>query len=143
MTEETKQAPATAGNDAALDGDIKRLEAASKLEEQGGSKEENALSKKEDEARVVVLQETKGLVSMILSPTLAIMAPNWKVTKQEQEALSEAYAAVLLKYFPQGPEQMGPEVAALALTFGIFVPRAVAGIPRKLEEKPAEGAVEK
>jgi hypothetical protein len=39
------------------------------------------------------------------------------------DALAGAYAAVLQKYFPEGPGQFGPELAAVFTTVAIIGPR--------------------
>ncbi|HET8882607.1 MAG TPA: hypothetical protein VFM56_10575, partial [Solimonas sp.] len=82
------------------------------------------------------LPPTKVLVQMVLSPGLALLAPNWNVSRSEVEQLSECYAAVIDKYFPNGMGNFGPEIAATVITLAVFGPRL--NTPRKVEEKKTD-----
>ena len=83
--------------------------------------------------------EWKTIFTQLLGPGFAILAPAWNVQKSEIEALSEAYAPVMAKYFPD-VSQVGPEISAALVTAAVIVPRL--SMPRKVENKneasPAE-----
>jgi hypothetical protein len=86
---------------------------------------------------------TAEMLAPLLGLTFQILTPNWKITPQETNQLSEAYAAVIDKYFPDGDmfDQYGAEVGAIAATVMILAPRMK--IPRTgkaAEKKAAEKA---
>lgn len=90
----------------------------------------------EDRPAPVPTIPTAELVRPALDLVCASIAPAWEITKEEKAALSDAYAAVLDKYFPDGIAA-GPEVAAIIITAGVIGPRL--GKPRKAEAAPAPG----
>ena len=76
--------------------------------------------------------EWKSIFVQLLTPSFAVLAPNWGVQGQEVEALADAYAPLMAKYFPDA-SQVGPEIGAFLVTAAIIAPRL--SIPRKVEEK--------
>jgi hypothetical protein len=87
------------------------------------------------------LPPTHKIVEMVLAPTFVLLAPNWKVSKDEVEQLSIAYGAVIDKYFPD--LRAGPELAAVLISLAVFTPRVMAKVPRKLEAKKPDKPAEK
>lgn len=83
---------------------------------------------------------TAAVLRGVLAPAFAILAPNWRVSPDEVALLSEAYAGLVDKYFPD--IATGPEIAAIVVTFAVFGPRVVAKLPPKVEppKKPAPDA---
>lgn len=83
---------------------------------------------------------TSAALAPLVSAGFKILAPAWQVTAEESDALADAWAAVLDKYFPDGALlRFGVEVNALLLTLAIFGPRWT--LPRKLADiKPAAAA---
>ena len=75
------------------------------------------------------------LVAPIVELVSAVAVPNWRLKAPEKRALTEAYGALIDKYFPDGPGQWGPEINAIMLTAAIVTPRLVAGTPPRAEEK--------
>lgn len=77
----------------------------------------------------------------VLQPVLflgfKVIAPAWNVSAEEAETLSGAYAPLLAKYFPEGPDKWGPEIGAALVTAAILGPRLA--LPRKIAE-PEEPA---
>ena len=85
---------------------------------------------------------TADLVRPLVQLVCGTVAPAWKISKGEQDTLTDAYAAVIDKYFPGGLS-MGPEVGALLVTAAIIGPRL--GQPMREEEPktmPERGADE-
>lgn len=81
-----------------------------------------------------VHMSARQAVQMVLGPACAILMPNWKISGEEVALLSEAYAAVLDKYFPDGIP-MGAEMGAVVVTLAVFAPRVASGVPRAGEVK--------
>ncbi len=79
--------------------------------------------------------ETKQALVMVIGPAFSLLAPAWNVQDQEVDALSDAYAALIDKYWPGGLQGFGVEINALLITLAVFGPRLK--MPRKLE-KPVE-----
>lgn len=77
--------------------------------------------------------ETAELIAPIVQLATSALAPNWHIQKAESDALAEAYADVLDKYFPDVGSHFGVELNALLITAAIFTPRI--GKPRFVEEK--------
>jgi len=77
--------------------------------------------------------ETKQALVMVIGPAFSLLAPAWNVQDQEVEALADAYAALLDKYWPGGLQGFGVEINALLITLAVFGPRLK--MPRKIEEK--------
>jgi len=80
---------------------------------------------------------TSELLAPILGIGFATLAPNWKVSPDEVNQLSQAYGALIDKYLPDnGLDRFGPEISAIMVTAMIIMPRA--SIPRKEKkiEKP-------
>lgn len=75
--------------------------------------------------------EWKEVLQPVLFLGFGVLAPNWGVSAEEIDALTEAYAPVLNKYFPDSTNQFGPEIVALMTTSAIILPRL--RTPRKLE----------
>ncbi len=76
--------------------------------------------------------EYQGLFEQLLTPGFDVLAPAWEVSAKEITALSEAYAAVAAKYYPD-PDALGPEVGAVLLTAMVILPRAK--LPRKRPQR--------
>ena len=76
----------------------------------------------------------KELLTQLMGPVFAVMAPGWNVQAGEVDALAGAYSPLLTKYFPEGPGKFGPEVAAVLTTVMVFGPRLK--MPRTLEAAP-------
>ena len=82
------------------------------------------------------------LIAPVVQLACAVLAPNWNIQGEEQQALAQSYGAVLDKYFPEGAGQFGPELSALLITAAILTPRI--GTPRKPEpEEPKKAKGEK
>jgi hypothetical protein len=80
--------------------------------------------------------ETQEILQPVLSMGFGILAPNWQVQPEEVEQLSEVYAALLDKYFPDGMGDYGVEITAVMVTGAIVLPRLKT--PRKVEQKKEE-----
>lgn len=80
-----------------------------------------------------ILIPTEEILLPIVSLVTALTLPNWKIKEEENKVLSQAYGAILDKYFPDVGGSFGVEVNALIVTGAIFAPRL--GKPRILEEK--------
>lgn len=83
------------------------------------------------------------LFLMVGGPWFDILAPNWKVGQDEKKQLSDAYGALLDKYFPDWSTRFGPELAAVVVSAAVFGPRLAAKIPPRLpapEEPKKEAA---
>lgn len=84
--------------------------------------------------------EVEGLMIAVLTPTFAIIAPNWQVQPPEVQQLAQAYTPVMLKYFPDGIGEVGPELAAVLVTLTVLGSRI--GTPRRVvvvQEEAANG----
>lgn len=70
-----------------------------------------------------------------LRKTFDVLAPAWGVSDDECAMLGASYGALIEKYFPN--IAVGPEAAAIGVTFAVFGSRW--GKPRKIEpeETPA------
>lgn len=82
--------------------------------------------------------EWVGLIVGLGVPAAAVLAPNWAIKPAELAALGEAWAPVMMEYFPEGVGGMGPWVGAIAVTAMFAAPRI--GIPRHAPPENAEGA---
>jgi len=80
--------------------------------------------------------ETSELLFPIVSSMFDIFSPKWKVKKAEKEALSQAYGALLDKYFPDASNMFGVELTALTVTAMVVAPRMMQ--PEQPEEKPTK-----
>lgn len=80
--------------------------------------------------------EMTDVLGMILGPGFELLAPAWNIQKQEVDALAEAYAVLIEKYFPGGLTTFGAEINAALVTIAILAPRIK--MPRKIEEPPAD-----
>lgn len=81
--------------------------------------------------------ETAEILAPILGIGFNTLAPNWKITPEEINQLSQAYGALLDKYLPDtGLDKFGAEISAVMVTAMIIMPRMA--IPRKDKkiEKP-------
>lgn len=78
--------------------------------------------------------QTKEMLLPVLSLACDVLAPNWKIQDAEKQALSESYAEVLDKYFPDIGNSFGVELNALLITAAIFAPRITT--PRTIETAP-------
>lgn len=81
--------------------------------------------------------EVVALLVAVLTPTFVIIAPNWQITPAEVQQLAQAYAPVILKYFPDGLGDVGPELAAALVTMTVLGSRI--GTPRRLVPVKQEG----
>lgn len=97
---------------------------------------ENTQAEAERQEQILIegSSEYKALLAQLLGPSFALLAPNWNVQEQEVEALSESYAVVLYKYFPDSLGQMAPELGALLVSLAIFTPRM--NMPRVVAVEP-------
>lgn len=88
---------------------------------------------------------TADMLRPLLKVTFDLLAPNWKVEEKESAALSDAYAAVLDKYFPDGVvSRWGVEINALLITVAIIGPRIKIPpreVPKENNDQPAPVAV--
>lgn len=85
---------------------------------------------------------TADFLEQLLGPTFQVVAPAWNVQPSEVRALSDAYAGVLDKWFPEGAAAaVGPEFAAAMTTLAVFGPRL--GTPRHPPKKKGQGGHEK
>lgn len=82
--------------------------------------------------------EIEGLMIAVLTPAFAIVAPNWQVQPAEIQQLAQAYTPVMLKYFPDGIGEVGPELAAVLVTLTVLGGRL--GTPRRIIEVKEEAA---
>lgn len=121
-------------NDEAVSTDLARLKSEAGEGEQATHQTLEQLSAQQQAEQIQ--QETQQAMQLCLHPLFAIVAPNWQVQPAEIEALSGAYTAVLLKYWPEGLAAVGPEFAAVLITATVIAPRM--RIPRKLEPKETE-----
>lgn len=126
--------------DPELQAEANRLKAAATLADQAPDPAAQALADQAAQAADQVRAQTVGVLHMGLAPVFNIAAPNWKLTPAEVNMLAQAYADVLLVYFPGGLGDMGPWAGVVITTAAVFGPRI--GVPRKLEEQAntAEGA---
>lgn len=74
----------------------------------------------------------RELVQPVIFLGCKVLAPAWNVSAEEAETLADAYAPLLAKYFPEGPDKWGPEIGAALVTVAILGPRL--GRPRKPPE---------
>ncbi len=84
--------------------------------------------------------KTAELVAQVLGPGFALLAPAWRVSQDEIEALSEAYGAVIDKYFPAGLGAFGVEISAALATLAVIGPRLA--MPRKAAPPPAQASLD-
>ena len=89
-----------------------------------------------DALPVAVDEEMRGLVGGVLGMGFAVLAPNWEVKPEEVEQLTEAYTALICKYFPDGLGEYGVEISAVMMTFAVVAPRI--GKPRERPKEPAQ-----
>jgi len=101
-----------------------------------GSPEQIAVREGEQKQLVQSQDEWKEIVQHLAGPAFATLAPGWNIQEVEIEALADAYAGLLNKYFPGGASQMGPELGAAMVTVAIFAPRLK--MPRHLPVVPEE-----
>lgn len=90
----------------------------------------NQVDQESEKAR----NEIAEVMAMILGPGFEMLAPAWKVTKPEIDLLSEAYAALIEKYFPGGLTTFGVEINAALVTIAIIAPRMKMPRKEKAEE---------
>lgn len=64
---------------------------------------------------------TGVVLAALLRPTFDMLAPAWAVSDDECKMLGESYGVVIDKYFPNF--DLGPELAAVFVTFAVFGPR--------------------
>lgn len=84
---------------------------------------------------------TEEILYPVVSLFTAIVMPNWEIGEDENKALSESYAAIIDKYFPNVGGNYGVELNALLITGAIFAPRI--GKPMVKVEKKEELKAEK
>ena len=92
----------------------------------------------QEKQQEVLYGESKGInedgikTAEIIAPVIGLccdlFAPNWKIQAQEKELLTDSYAQIIDKYFPDSLGKMGVELNALLITAAIITPRL--GIPR-------------
>lgn len=82
--------------------------------------------------------DVEGLMIAVLTPAFAILAPNWQVQPPEVQQLAQAYTPVMLKYFPDGIGEVGPELAAVLVTLTVLGGRI--GTPRRVVVVQEEAA---
>lgn len=79
---------------------------------------------------------TADLIAPIVGLACSVICPAWEIGAEEQGALSQSYADVIDKYFPEGAGAFGVELSALLVTAAIVTPRIK--LPRKHEETKTE-----
>ena len=82
---------------------------------------------------------TSELLRPVVELVHVSLAPAWAILPEQKDAISQAYADVLDKYFPGGLGNFGPELTALMVTAAVVLPNM--GQPRYQEppeEKPEE-----
>lgn len=79
---------------------------------------------------------TADLIAPIVGLVCSVVCPAWEIGAEEQGALSQSYADVLDKYFPEGAGAFGVELSALLVTAAIITPRLKK--PRKHKEETAK-----
>lgn len=104
------------------------------------AEQENQEQADQEQAEQVPTIPTGELLFPAISLITAVAAPNWEISEDENKALSDSYAEVLDKYYPNVGESFSVELNALLITAAIFMPRI--GKPRQLaapvEDKGAE-----
>lgn len=101
-----------------------------------------ATAEANDPAKLEALKLTKDMLLPAVMMIAHTAAPNWALTEMECDALAESYAAVIIKYFPDGPKSFGPELNALIITGAIVAPRLVAGKSPRLPAREKGQALE-
>lgn len=87
-------------------------------------------------------EEYAALIQSVLTPTAALIVPNWKLSSHEIEGLSLAYGELLAKYFPDdGLKNWGAEITAVLVTVTVFGSRA--GVPRVAKKEKEVNPKEK
>lgn len=110
------------------------------FEVDGGEVNENGVIEAPvDESEQV---STEEVLFPIVCMAFDVMVPHWKVKEKEKKALSEAYGALLDKYFPNSTEYLGVEITALMVTGMICMPRIIEGRQEK-EVNPQKEPVKK
>ena len=84
------------------------------------------------EQDIANISEWKQIITILLGTGFSVATPNWGIQKAEVEAMSDAYAPLLNKYFPD-ISALGPEIAAVLVTAAILGPRI--GMDRKIEDR--------
>ncbi len=97
------------------------------------SPEQLSIAAGEQQQLVASQDEWREIIEHLAGPAFGLLAPGWNVQPAEIQALAEAYAGLLNKYFPGGASQMGPELGAAMVTVAIIGPRLK--MPRKLPEQ--------
>lgn len=104
------------------------------LAQEAGPAPEVAAAQAVEQAAAVdaqtAVKEYEELLQPILGMSFAIIAPAWAINDTEVKQLSEAYAPLIHKYWPDGPQKFGPEIGAGLVTVAIFSSRI--GRPRKV-----------
>ncbi|MFK5948524.1 MAG: hypothetical protein QM500_07115 [Methylococcales bacterium] len=77
----------------------------------------------QQESTGAIEKKTRDILLPVVSFACDILAPNWQIQESEKEILSESYADVLDKYFPNSMGNFGIEFNALLVTVAIFAPR--------------------
>lgn len=83
---------------------------------------------------------TTDLIAPLVALACGVFCPAWEIGAEEQGALTQSYADVLDKYFPEGAGAFGVELSALLITAAIITPRFKQ--PRQHEEKPTKELTE-
>ncbi|WP_120512002.1 hypothetical protein [Photobacterium salinisoli] len=88
------------------------------------------------------LNAIKGALGVGVTMAAALVCPNWHLTPEEIDAVSDAGAAAIDHYFPD--TNLDHPLAALALVMaGVAGPRLVMGIPmrqpKEQDSKPEQG----
>lgn len=118
-------------NDAGLAADLERLAAEAATDATPPA----VAAMRENQAQAAALeqQETAAALALLLEPAFGLLAPGWNVQAGECQALAGAWSPVLVKYFPGGIGQMGPELTALLVTAAVIGPRL--GKPRTVDKQ--------
>lgn len=96
--------------------------------------EDKGIKDSQDEGEVIEAPSTQEIIAPIFSVVSKLVVPNWNISDEEVEALSEAYSGLLDKYYPEGVQKkFSVEISALLVTAMIVAPRV--GTPRV---KPVE-----
>jgi hypothetical protein len=98
---------------------------------------ENESGEDQTEDQQTELMPTSEILYPVMSLITALTMPNWNIGEVENQKLSECYADLLDKYYPNICGSYGVEINALLITGAIFAPRI--GTPR-IKEEPKEDA---
>ncbi|NKF52785.1 hypothetical protein G3R49_19700 [Shewanella sp. WXL01] len=100
--------------------------------EQEGSLEPESVYANPEHAPAAPHVSGAEIIAPVVQLGCALLAPNWDIQPEEQQALADSYGALIDKYFPDGAGSFGVELNALLITGAIVTPRL--GKPRRIEK---------